>query len=180
MVKRFGARSLQVWTNYAHFLYNSMASPDRGRALLSRAMQTLDKTSHPALLTKIASLEFRSPNGSPERGRTLFAGLLDTWPKKFDLWNQLVDLEASLYAAEKAKGEEGAPDGMAIRELFERGTKVKGLKPRRAKVWFQRWAKWEEENGDPASREKVSAKAREWAMKAEKRKPATEEDDGGE
>jgi len=47
--------------------------------------------------------------------------------------------------------------------LFERGTKVKGLRPRQAKAWFRRWAQWEEKFGDAKSREKVSAKAQEWA-----------------
>lgn len=50
-----------------------------------------------------------------------------------------------------------------VRDLFERGSKVKGLKPRQAKAWFRRWAKWEEEKGDQKSRERVSAKAVEWA-----------------
>jgi rRNA biogenesis protein RRP5 len=45
---------------------------------------------------------------------------------------------------------------------------VKGLKPRQAKAWFRRWAKWEEERGDGKSRERVLAKAQEWARVAGK------------
>ncbi|KAJ9136682.1 rRNA biogenesis protein rrp5 [Pleurostoma richardsiae] len=178
LVKKFGAKSPQVWTNYAHFLHNTLAAPERARALLPRAMQMLDQHTHVPLTTKFAALEFRSPNGSPERGRTLFEGLLDTFPKKFDLWNQLLDLEIAVHkAARKEAG--GAADPAAVRDVFERGTKVKGLKPRRAKAWFQRWAKWEEENGDAKTRERVSIRAREWASQAEARKKAAEagEDD---
>jgi rRNA biogenesis protein RRP5 len=57
-----------------------------------------------------------------------------------------------------------------VRDLFERGSKVKGLKPRQAKAWFRRWAQWEEGHGDTKSRERVSAKAQEWARAAAERK----------
>lgn len=139
-----------------------MKSPERARALLKRATQVLGKETHLyiALLPKFAALEFRSPNGDKEQGRTLFENLLATYPKKFDLWNQLIDLETS--AADADKG--------VIRDLFDRGSKVKGLKPRQAKAWFRRWAQWEEKNGDKKSREKVSAKAQEWARTAAERK----------
>ncbi len=180
MVKKFGARSPQVWTNYAHFLHHSLAVPDRARALLPRAVQVLDKHAHLPLMTRFAALEFRSPSGNPERGRTIFEGLLDTWPKKFDLWNQLLDLEVSVFAAERTKGGDGEADPTVVRDVFERGTKVKGLKARRAKAWFQRWAKWEEENGDAKSRERVSAKAKEWAAEAELKKQEREEADAEE
>ena len=177
MVKKFGAKSPQVWTNYAHFLHNTRAAPDRARALLPRATQTLPSHTHLALTTKFAALEFRSSNGDPERGRTIFEGLLATYPKKFDLWNQLLDLEISVFAANKAKDAGEEADHATVRDVFERGTKVKGLKARRAKTWFQRWAKWEEGNGDAKSREKVSAKAKEWAREAEARKKGGEADD---
>jgi rRNA biogenesis protein RRP5 len=89
------------------------------------------------LVPKFAALEFRSPNGDREQGRTLFEGILASFPKRFDIWNQLLDLETSARD----------PDLAVIRDLFERGTKVKGLKPKQAKAWFRRWAKWEEEKG---------------------------------
>lgn len=126
-------------------------------------------------MTKFAALEFRSASGDQERGRTMFEGLLSAYPKKFDLWNQLLDLEISAYSAAQKEGKE--VDATAVRGVFERGLKMKGLKPHKAKGWFQRWAKWEEENGDAKSREKVSAKAREWAREAEARKKAVKDDE---
>lgn len=120
-------------------------------------------------MTKFAGLEFRSASGDAERGRTMFEGLLSAYPKKFDLWNQLLDLEMLTYNAARKSGA-GKADPAAVRQVFERGSKIKGLKALRAKKWFQRWAKWEEENGDSKSREKVTAKAREWAREAEARK----------
>jgi rRNA biogenesis protein RRP5 len=112
------------------------------------------------LVPKFAALEFRSPNGDREQGRTLFEGILASFPKRFDIWNQLLDLETSARD----------PDLAVIRDLFERGTKVKGLKPKQAKAWFRRWAKWEEEKGDAKSRERVSALAQQWAREAAARK----------
>lgn len=176
MTKKFGAKSPQVWTNYAHFLHNTAQDPERARGLLGRATQALPSHAHTALLTKFAALEFRSASGDPERGRTMFEGLLAAYPKKFDLWNQFVSLETSLYAAATAAQKEKADAG-AVRAAFERGLKTKGLKAHRAKTLFQRWAKWEEENGDAKSRERVSARAREWAKEAEARKKAAAEDD---
>lgn len=174
MVKKFGARSPDVWLNFAHFLHVTVANPSRARELLGRATQALEVHTHPALVAKFAALEWRSPNGDTEFGRTIFEGLLSAYPKKLDLWDQLLDLEMSAFKAAKkgeGKGEgKGKADSAAVRDVFERGTKIKGLKPRRAKTWFQRWAKWEEENGDSKSRDRVSAKAKEWAREAEARK----------
>lgn len=121
---------------------------------------------------RFAALEFHSANGDPETGRTLFEGLLASYPKRYDLWNQLIDLETSAYAKGKKDGKD--VDAAAVRDVFERGTKVKGLKAEKAKKWFQRWAKWEEEFGDAKSRDKVSARAQQWAREAEARKQARE------
>jgi rRNA biogenesis protein RRP5 len=99
---------------------------------------------------KFAALEFHSPNGSAERGRTMFEGVLSTFPKRLDLWSQLLDLEI------------GAGDDELVRQLFERVTKIKGLKPKGAKAWFKRWSEWEETHGDKKSQEKVKARAGEW------------------
>lgn len=171
MTKKFGAKAPAVWINYAHFLHNTVQEPDRARALLPRATQALPSHTHVPLMTKFAALEFRSASGDPEHGRTLFEKLLSAYPKKFDLWNQLLDLEVSAHAKS-----EGKKDGAAVREVFERGLKTKGLKAHRAKSWFQRWSKWEEQNGTPKEKEKVVAKAREWTREAEARKKAGEEE----
>jgi len=84
----------------------------------------------------------------------MFEGLLTTFPKRLDLWNQLLDLEC----------QQG--DSEVIRALFERVVKIKGLKPKNAKAWFRRWSVWEEANGDKKTRERVRAKAEEWVQAA--------------
>ncbi|PHH88470.1 hypothetical protein CDD83_7496 [Cordyceps sp. RAO-2017] len=163
MLKKFGAKSLNVWTNYAHFLQVTRNEPGRARGLLPRAIQQLDKRHHQNIISRFAALEFRSPNGEPERGRTMFAGLLAAWPKKGDLWSQLLDLETGVAGAEA--------DATAVRDVFERRLRVKGLKPQQAEKWFRRWAAWEERL-DAKGKEKVMAKAQEWAAAYKARKQA--------
>lgn len=161
MVKKFGAKSPNVWLNYAHFLHVTRNNPTGARALLPRALQQLGESHQPNLMSRFAALEFKSPNGEPESGRTMFAGLLDVFPKKGDLWNQRLDLELGL----------AEPDTNAIRDVFKSRTRVKGMKPQQAEKWFRRWAAWGEKI---SSKEKDSAMAaaQEWAAKFKARKEA--------
>ncbi|PQK09241.1 hypothetical protein BB8028_0001g13120 [Beauveria bassiana] len=175
MVKKFGAKAPSVWMNYAHFLHVTRNDPARARALLPRASQQLGAAQAVTIVPRFAALEFHSPNGEPERGRTMFAGLLDTWPKKGDLWNQLLDLEMGVLAG---AGGTAAADPTAVRDVFERRTRVKGLKPQQAEKWFRRWTTFEE-GIDAKGKAKVTAKAHEWAaaFKARKEAEAKAEDE---
>ncbi|RWA08492.1 hypothetical protein EKO27_g6606 [Xylaria grammica] len=167
ITKRFGANSPDVWHNYAHWLHAVQNEPDRARALLSRATQALPDHTRLPLMTRFAALEYNSPNGNAERGRTMFEGLIATFPKRFDLWSQLLDHEDGPTA-----------DKAVIRDVFDRATKVKGLKARPAKKWFKRWADWEETSGDAKSQEKVRAKAAEWVrLKAEAKRNGEEDEE---
>ena len=123
-----------------------MAAPDRGRALLPRALQSLPSHTHVEITSKFGQLEFRSPNGDVERGRTVFEGLLSSFPKRVDLWNVLLDLEIKVGDADQ------------VRRLFERalglgngvamdGTKTgnkRKLKDKQAKFFFKKWLAFEE------------------------------------
>jgi rRNA biogenesis protein RRP5 len=140
------------WLNYATFLMTTLNRPDAARALNQRALQSVDTSLHLHLTAKFAALEFRSPNGGAERGRTIFEGLLNTYPGKAELWDQFVDLE-------KAKGET-----RNVRGLFERMVAGK-MKPRRAKYVFKRWVEFEEALGEKKHAEKVRRLAEEWVEK---------------
>lgn len=163
MLKKFGAKAPSVWTNYAHFLHVTKNEPARARALLPRATQQLDSHNGQNMVSRFAALEFRSPNGEPERGRTMFEGLLAAFPKKGDIWNQLLDLEIGVASS--------SADHTAVRDVFERRTRVKGLKPQQAEKWFRRWAAWEEKL-DSKGKDKVMAKAQEWASGFKAKKEA--------
>lgn len=43
-------------------------------------------------ISKFAQLEYSM--GSPERGRTIFEGIIDTHRKRLDIWNIYLDMEA--------------------------------------------------------------------------------------
>lgn len=137
---------------------------------MARAAQALPSHAHLPLMTKFAGLEFTSDHPNPELGRTMFEGLLSSYPKRFDLWNQLLDHETS---GANAK----TPDKAAVRDIFERALRSKALKPRQALKWFKRWSDWEEKHGDDRSREKVSAKAKEWVKSREASKEAADAGD---
>ena len=153
-IKKHG-KSPDLHLNYATFLMTTVAAPDRARALLPRAMQSLPPHTHLALTSKFAQLEFTSPNGDPERGRTVFETLLAQWPKRLDLWNVLIDLEL------KQGG-----DKEVVRKLFERVTSAGSggppLKTKQAKFFFKRWLEFEEKEGDGKSQERVKALAAEF------------------
>ena len=134
------------WLNYATFLMTTLSSAARARALLPRALQSVSQMHHRQLTSKFGALEFQSPNGDPERGRTIFEGLLDSFPKRADLWDMFVDLE-------KAHGDAGN-----VRDLFERMSGTR-MKKRRATFVFKRWLEFEETRGDPKSVERVKSKA---------------------
>ena len=134
------------WLNYATFLMTTLEAPGRARSLLLRATQSVPTYLHQQLTAKFAALEFQSAKGDTERGRTLFEGLIATFPRRWDVWDVFIDLEM-------AKGEyENA------RALFGRLEKMK-MKKKRARIFFKRWLRFEEEHGDETAVEKVKAKA---------------------
>lgn len=147
----------KFFVNYASFLFDSMAAPDRGRALLPRALQSLPSHTHIETTSKFGQLEFRSQNGDIERGRTVFEGLLSSFPKKIDLWNILLDLEIKNGDAEQ------------VRRLFERVLGIqkgavaagsgKKLRPKQAKFFFKKWLDFEEKGGNEKTIEEIKAKA---------------------
>ena len=138
-----------------------MSSPTQARALLPRALQALPPHAHLGMTSKFAQLEFTSPHGDAERGRTMFEGLLATWPKRLDLWNVLLDKEM-----EQDKDDE---KHNRVRRVFERMTKGK-LKVKQAKWVFKRWLEYEEKEGDERSQERVKAKAAEFVKRMEREK----------
>jgi rRNA biogenesis protein RRP5 len=159
MLKKFGSSDPKLWINYATFLFDTLSEPERGRALLSRALQTLPQSTHIDMTSKFAALEFRSPSGLAERGRTIFEGLLDSFPKRVDLWNVLLDLEIK-YGAEEAGDKKSQ-----VRRLFERifdGETAGRIKNKQARFFFKRWLEFEEREGDERSVEGVKRRAELW------------------
>ena len=153
MQKKFG-QDQKVWINHATFLYDKAADADKARQLLPRALQTLPPFTHVQLTSKFAQLEFQSASGNAERGRTIFEGLLDSFPRKMDLWNVYLDMEQALVR-------QGLEDAERVRGLYERIFAGK-IKNKQAQVLFKKWLRFEEGHGDERSVDRVKAKAAEF------------------
>lgn len=153
MIKKFSSDT-KVWQNYASFLFDVAEDAVQARALLPRAMQSLPAYTHIDIAVKFAQLEFKSAHGDSERGRTIFEGLITTFPKRLDLWNVLLDLEIKSGSQEQ------------VRHLFDRVTSGK-IKSQKAKFFFKKWLDYEDKNGDGKSQGKVKAKAAEFVRKHE-------------
>ena len=136
-----------MWLNYATFLMTSIKEPNRARALLTRASQSVPPHLHRYLITRFAALEFTSPHGEPERGRTILEGLLSTFPTERDLWDQFIDLEQSKGDLENA------------RSLFHRMTgEGTRMRAKQVRSIFERWEKFEKRNGTAKQMEYVTKK----------------------
>ncbi|KAL8952031.1 MAG: hypothetical protein Q9222_002018 [Ikaeria aurantiellina] len=151
-LSKHGAQSPSLWLNAATFHLTTLNSQSTARAYLPRALQSLPAHAHVQLTSKFAHLEFTSPNGDPERGRTMFEGLLSTFPRRLDLWNVYMDLEIKI------------ADKKRVRGLFERIVKL-DVKPQKMKFWFKKWEAWEKEKGDEKGRDKVRKLAEEFVSR---------------
>lgn len=145
--KKFGAEDLNIYVNFARFLFDQ-EKPEDGRDILNRALQALPKNQHREVISKFAQIEFEK--GDAERGRTLFEGLISSYPKRIDLWNVYIDQEIK-HVNDKSK----------VKDLFERvfsNDKLR-LTMKRAKFFFKKWLGYEQKHGDDKSVDHVKAKA---------------------
>ncbi|EEA29009.1 rRNA biogenesis protein rrp5 [Talaromyces marneffei ATCC 18224] len=164
----------KFFVNYATFLFDTLSSPDRGRDLLPRALQSLPPNTHVDTTCKFIQLEFRSPSGDVERGRTLFEGLLSSFPKRTDLWNILLDLEMKQGDADQVRSVFQRVLGISTAPKTQSKKKgaipapssteaQKKLKPKKARFFFKKWLDFEEklaaEGGNEKMVEEVKARA---------------------
>ncbi|KAK4539952.1 hypothetical protein LTR36_009922 [Oleoguttula mirabilis] len=166
--------SPEVWLNYATFLMDKPNQPARARALLSRSLQSVPSNGHRALTAKFAALEFHSPHGDAERGRTIFEGLVTEWPKWSSAWDQWVDLEHARLARGAETKEEKKEARDKVRALYERMVAQK-MGRRRARFLFKKWLEFEEKEGDGKAVERVEGLAREFVERMKARGEEAEE-----
>ncbi|GAC99433.1 U3 snoRNP-associated protein Rrp5 [Pseudozyma hubeiensis SY62] len=154
----------EFWIEYARF-YLRTDQPDSARALLPRAMQALEKRDHTSTITAFAINEFKL--GDPERGRTIFEGLVDSYPKRLDLWWQYLDQESRLEGNETQ-----------VRNLFERAMTLK-LTAKKGKSLLKKWLDYEKREGDAKSQGKVLMRAKKFVdeINSKNNKKEEEEDD---
>ena len=178
-------------------MFNTTQDAQAARALLPRALQCLPEHSQLSTTSKFAALEFRSPAGDPERGRTLFEGLIASWPRRWDFWGILLDLEISRVGREAkvsvsdkdSKGDKARKDSKqqdtaavdGIRKLFNRVLGCKGLKDKTARSFFRKWVAFEEGLGAKSGQvEVVKRKAGEWVRRRGEAKDPGKKRDGRE
>ncbi|OSC99437.1 hypothetical protein PYCCODRAFT_1438226 [Trametes coccinea BRFM310] len=148
-VKKF-SQSSKVWTLFAeHYLRRGMV--EEARKLLPRSLQSLEKRKHLKTICKFAQLEYKL--GDPERGKTIFEGIVDSHPKRWDMWSIYIDMEA------------GQGDIMSLRNLFNRVLALK-MTSHKAKSFFKKWLELERRLGDEEGQAAVKAKAIEWTQRA--------------
>ena len=104
-------------------------------------------------ISKFAQMEFK--HGEPERGRTIFEGLLSSYPKRIDIWSVYVDMEIK------------AGDQEIIRRLFERLTSMK-VSSKKMKFFFKKWLQYEKEHGSEEDAERVKEKALDYVNSADR------------
>ncbi|CAI4048739.1 Rrp5p SKDI_13G3590 [Saccharomyces kudriavzevii IFO 1802] len=149
--KKFGSEKVTIWVSWGDFLITHNEEQE-ARTILGNALRALPKRSHIEVVRKFAQLEFAK--GDPERGRSLFEGLVADAPKRIDLWNVYVDQEV------KTK------DKKKVEDLFERII-TKKMTRKQAKFFFNKWLKFEESQGDEKTVEYVKAKATEYVASHE-------------
>ncbi|KAH9178640.1 nucleic acid-binding protein [Lactarius sanguifluus] len=123
--KKFG-QSSKVWTLFGEH-YLKRGDVEQARKLLPRSLQSLEK----------------------RKRKTLFEGIVDTHPKRWDIWSIYIDMEA------------GQNDLQSIRNLFDR-VFTRKMTSHKAKAFFKKWLALEKRIGDEKGAEAVKAKAIEW------------------
>lgn len=127
---------------------------DGAKRTLDRSLQSLPRHDHVSMITQAALLEFKV--GDAERGRSLFEGVLQNYPRRLDLWSVYLDQEI-------AQG-----DQQRVRALFERATHLQ-LPPRKMKFLFKRFLDYEKRHGDAAGAEHVKRRAMDFVERAMQR-----------
>ncbi|KAJ3806453.1 hypothetical protein F5876DRAFT_80678 [Lentinula aff. lateritia] len=147
--KKFGLSS-KVWTSFAEH-YIQRGEIEESRKLLPRALQSLEKRKHLKTISRFAQLEYKY--GEPERGKTLFEGIVDSHPKRWDMWSIYMDMEAR------------RSDIQSLRNIFDRVLKLK-MTSHKAKSFFKKWLELERRLSDEEGAEMVKQKAIEWTQRS--------------
>ncbi|KAJ2815108.1 rRNA biogenesis protein rrp5, partial [Coemansia erecta] len=153
------SESCKVWVLFGLLNLKSDKVAE-SRDLLARALRSLPKRKHVKAITQFGQMEFK--HGEPERGRTVFEGVLGTYPKRVDLWSVYLDMEISSVTRQGLDAAD--PSGRCwepTRKLFERVVSMKNSS-KKMKFFFKKWLKFEKDHGTEATVEHVKQKAREY------------------
>lgn len=144
MIRKF-KHSCKVWLRRIQWLLKQ--NKDEAQSVVKRAVLCLPRHKHIKFLSQAAILEFKC--GVPDRGRSIFEGMLREYPKRTDLWSIYLDQEIRLR------------DEDMIRALFERAISLT-LPPKKMKFLFKKYVEYENSLGDEERIESVKRKAMEY------------------
>ena len=156
--KKFGFVP-DVWIRWYEFLLRHERNDD-AHALVSRSLQSLDRTQHLRALTAYALAEYKL--GDVEHARTMFETLVERYPKRSDLWWQYVDQEVRLDNIEGA------------RSLMERCLVARKHTTKQIKALLQKWLVIEKRIGDQAGVQRVLERARDFVARVQQQQTADE------
>lgn len=145
MARKF-KHSCKVWLSRIQSLLKQ--NSDGIQTVVNRALLSLPRHKHIKFISQTAILEFKA--GVPDRGRSLFEGMLREYPKRTDLWSIYLDQEIR------------AGDGDVVRALFERAISL-CLPPKKMKFLFKKYLEYEKSIGDEERIESVKKKALDYA-----------------
>lgn len=149
MTRKFSG-SVEVWLRAVRYRL-ARGEAEAARRTLDHSLQSLPKFEHVRMISQAALLEFKA--GDPERGRSLFEGVLRSYPRRLDLWSVYLDQEIA------------AGDAQRTRALFERATHL-ALPPKKMKFLFKRYLDYERSHGGPTQVELVKRRAMEFVEQA--------------
>ncbi|XP_020972176.1 rRNA biogenesis protein RRP5 isoform X3 [Arachis ipaensis] len=144
MTKKF-KHSCKVWLRRVQSLLKQ--NQDGVQPVINRALLSLPRRKHIKFISQAAIQEFKI--GVPDRGRSLFEGILREYPKRTDLWSVYLDQEIQ------------HKDADVIRALFERAITL-SLPPKKMKFLFKKYLDYEKSQGDEERIESVKQKAMEY------------------
>ncbi|KAB5588082.1 RRNA biogenesis protein RRP5 [Ceratobasidium theobromae] len=145
--KKF-SQSSKAWTLFGEY-YLKAGKLEDARKLLARSLLSLPQRKHLKTISIFARMEYKL--GDPERGKTIFEGIVESHPKRNDLWSMYIDMEASQNNVQ------------SIRNIFNRALARK-LSSKQAKFFFKKWLELERRIGDESGAEAVMAKAVAWTQ----------------
>ncbi|CAE6485208.1 unnamed protein product [Rhizoctonia solani] len=143
--KKF-SQSSKAWTLFGEH-YLKAGKLEESRKLLARSLLSLPRRKHLKTISTFARMEYKL--GDPERGKTIFEGIVESHPKRNDLWSVYIDMEASQNNAQ------------SVRNIFNRALARK-LTAKQAKFFFKKWLEIEKRIGDQAGADAVKEKAVAW------------------
>ncbi|KAL6540426.1 hypothetical protein OROMI_024309 [Orobanche minor] len=134
--------SCKIWLRKIQSLLRR--NGDGIQSVVNRALLSLPRRKHIKFISHTAILEFKC--GVPDRGRSMFEGMLREYPKRTDLWSIYLDQEIRL------------GDVDLIRALFERAISL-SLPPKKMKFLFNKYLEYEKSIGDEERVEAVKKAA---------------------